>query len=321
MGGGEAFHEGRVAAHEAAGVDGGAAVRLGERLGFGHPAGGGGQGGAAVPVVEAGMGGLATHVEPPFEHPPAAGHEGLRVARGLSRLQHPEGPRRLSPAADGGLRERSSHLLVRHHHQQEIGRGLLPAVAEEVQGSHEGGETPFHVDGAGGDQPVAFQMGLHRGENGVEMADQQEVIPRGVRPSGVEDGERGRIRGRRFVADLGRETALAQGRRKVFCRKPEPRRIAAVRGDAGQLAQKADSPLQERLRKDRDSGLHGGASLPQTARIPGICRDLARRRSADGEYATPLDTSRRRSGSCDACRYYATPLVGTRHRSVTLRLP
>ncbi len=263
VGGGEAVHEGGVAGDEAAGVDGGTAPLARKRLGLGDPARGGHEGRAPFPVVKPGVRRLPVRLEAPLEHPPAAGDDGLRVRpfAGLTRLQHPERAGGLPPAADGGPRQLAPDLFVRHHDQQQVGGRLLPAMAEEIQGAHEGREAPFHVDGAGGDQPVAVEMGLQGGEDGIEMADQQEMPARGVRSPGVEHRQG---RGALFIPDLDGEPALAKGRREPLRRAAEPGGIAAVGGDDGQLAEELDGPLEEGLGEIRDRWFHVRVSLPQS---------------------------------------------------------
>src|SRR6185369_3110810 len=68
----QVLDEGGVPGDEPAGVDRRPAVAMGEGGGVGAPAGGGDEGGTAFPIVEAGVGGAAAHVEPPLEDPAPA---------------------------------------------------------------------------------------------------------------------------------------------------------------------------------------------------------------------------------------------------------
>lgn len=271
VGGGEAVHEGGVAGDEAAGVDGGTTLLVRERLGPRDPARGGGEGRMPFPVVEPGVRRLPVRFEAPLEHPPAAGDDRLRVLplAGLARLQHPERAGGLPPAADGGPRQLASHLLVRHHHQQQVGGRLLSAMPQKIQGAHEGREPPFHVDGAGGDQPVAVEMRLQGRQDGVEMADQQEMPARGVGSPGVEHRQG---RGAILLSDLDGQPALAESRREPFRHAAEPHGIAAVGGDGGQLAEELDGPLEEGFGEIRDSRFHGREAYLSPGRRRGLHR-------------------------------------------------
>ena len=266
VGRGQRVHEARVPGHQAADVHRRAAIPLREALGLVGKAGGGDEGRAPVPVVEPGVRGRALDVQAPLHHPTAAGHDRLGVARGLSRLQDPEGPGRLAPAADRGPRQLATDLLVRHRHQQEVGRRRLSAVAEEVQRSQQGGEAALHVEGAGGHQAVPVEAGRSRGKDGIQVAHEEEGPPRRAVPRippGLEDGQ-GPARLRRgLVVDLGGESARAQLSGEPLRHPAQARGVAAGRGDLGQLPQEADRALENGLGQGAGEVVHVRQSLPQ----------------------------------------------------------
>ena len=237
--GGEAVHEGRVAGHEAAGVDRGAASLPRQRLGLGHPVGGGVQGRAAVPVVEPGVGGLAARFEAPLEHAAAAGHHRLRQRRPARPARAPRAP---APSRPSGGRPpaRARRPPPRPAPPPAAGRRGAPGRARRrrSRAPRKAASPPFMSIAPVATRRSPLEPRLVGREDGVEVADQQQVAARGVGAARLERpaGEEARVR-RRFLTDHRGEAALAQLRRQPLGHAAQPPGIAAVRGDGGQLAQ------------------------------------------------------------------------------------
>src|SRR5262249_24049595 len=199
------------------------------------------------PIRETGVSRAAAGDEVPGEHAAAAGDEGLSTSCGrLARLEHPERSRSLSPMAYRPARDLSSHLLVRHGHEQEVVRRPLAPLGEKVEGARQGRETALHVDGTGRQEALSLDARVERREYGVEMSEEEQVAARGVAPAGEEHRERSRG-ATLFVDDLRDEAAGGEGLGEEARGAAKPLAVAARRRGRGEPAEEVESAREDRL--------------------------------------------------------------------------
>jgi len=124
-------------------------------------------------------------------------------------------------------------------------------VGQEVQGAHQGGEPSLHVDGAGGEQPVAGPLRRPGGEDRVEVPEEEEVAAGRVRPAGEEEREP------LLLPHLGSQAARRERRGEEAGRSAESLPVSARRGEGRQVGEEGEGAREDRLgeregRHDRD---------------------------------------------------------------------
>ena len=258
----------RVPADDAPDVDDRPVSLLRHPLHGARPGGGGGKGRPPVPVGDAGVGGGPARVEAPGGEAAPPGDQGLAIAAAAARLEHQHGVRALAPVAHRAHRDRAADLLVRHRDQHEVFRGRFAARAQGAQRADEGGEAALHVERAGRDQPFAVPLRRHRGEDRVEVGEQQRVsIPD---PGPARNQHRlGRTVDPRLGVRFGHHPEARQLGAEAFRDRVQAADLAARRGDGAQVLEQLEAGRQNLLGQHAARDAHG--ALPPvrstTARV------------------------------------------------------
>lgn len=168
------------------------------------------------------MGGSAANLESPGEHSTPTRDQRLGVAPPLPGLEDPERASLGSARVDRPLGDRAADLLVRDEHQAQ-GWQRTSAKRDQIERFQERDDSAFHVDGAGGPEPILDPVGARRREDGVEVSDEEKRSRQGRmrgKRSGLDDRKRDAAVVR-LVAEGDFELAPPQLRAELVCHPPE----------------------------------------------------------------------------------------------------
>ena len=197
----------------------------------------------------------ARRLEGPVGHPAPAGDEGLLATGHPAGFQHEERPHASARFAHRRGGDPAAGLLVGDAEELDVDEGAIATGGEHVEGGHEHGETRLHVERAAGEEAPAVEARGRGGQDGVQVADEEQPRAAGHRGPGVEHGQRG-VAGAGQLPDLDREPAARELGPEALADLPDPGGVAALRRDAAEIREQRRGGVVDRCGLDGPQLVH-----------------------------------------------------------------